>query len=187
LRPTTRIFVFQLNTCGYRPYLKSSLTTGWVCRLQLLMVLVSAVILRSESRGTLDHILLSPIRDSPNLEAQVPVYISPRIRATQLYPPALGSLSFASCDSQGYGGDIRTRFGTDPMKIKSIVQQWMFYCCHARLSGQEFTAMCIATSTERMHREHCFYCCVFVAKFLLRRCLAKFSICHNTLVECKCY
>jgi hypothetical protein len=35
---------------------------GRVCRLQLLLVLASAVILGSESRGTRDHILLSQIR-----------------------------------------------------------------------------------------------------------------------------
>jgi hypothetical protein len=33
LRPMTKIFIFQLNTCGYRPYVISSLTRGWVCRL----------------------------------------------------------------------------------------------------------------------------------------------------------
>jgi hypothetical protein len=37
-----------------------------------MLVLASAVILESESRGTKDHILLSQIRDSPNLEGQVP-------------------------------------------------------------------------------------------------------------------
>jgi hypothetical protein len=37
LRPTTRIFIFQLNTCGYSPYVTSCLTRGWVCRLQLLL------------------------------------------------------------------------------------------------------------------------------------------------------
>jgi hypothetical protein len=37
---------------------------GRFCRLQLLLVLASAVILGSESRGTLDHILLSQIWDS---------------------------------------------------------------------------------------------------------------------------
>jgi hypothetical protein len=42
------------------------------------MDLASAVILGSESRGTRDHISLSQIRDSPNLEGQVPVFISPR-------------------------------------------------------------------------------------------------------------
>jgi hypothetical protein len=49
-------------------------------RLQLLLDLASAVILRSESRGTHDHILLSPIRDSPNLE----------VRSPYLYPPGTG-------------------------------------------------------------------------------------------------
>jgi hypothetical protein len=28
-RPTTRIFIFLLNTCGYIPYVTSSLTRGW--------------------------------------------------------------------------------------------------------------------------------------------------------------
>jgi hypothetical protein len=79
---------------------------GRVCRLQLLMAITSADILRSESRGTHDHILLSQIRDSPN---QVPVFISPRNRAAQLYPHALGSLFVASYDSQSYGGGIRPR------------------------------------------------------------------------------
>jgi hypothetical protein len=54
-----------------------SLTRGRICRLQPLLVLVRAVILRSESFGTHDHILLSQIRESPNLEGQVPVFISP--------------------------------------------------------------------------------------------------------------
>jgi hypothetical protein len=36
----------------------------WVCRLQLLLALASAVILRSEFHGTRDHILLSQIRNS---------------------------------------------------------------------------------------------------------------------------
>jgi hypothetical protein len=42
---------------------------GWICRLDLLLALASTVILRSDSRGARDHILLSQIRDSPNLEA----------------------------------------------------------------------------------------------------------------------
>jgi hypothetical protein len=65
-------FIFQLNTCGYSHYVTSSLTRGWICSLQLLLVLASAVIFRSDSNGTRDHILLSQIRDSPNVESQVP-------------------------------------------------------------------------------------------------------------------
>jgi hypothetical protein len=80
LRLTTNNFSFQLNICGYSPYVTSSLTKGWVCRLQLLLVLASSVILMSESRGTHEHILLSQIRDSPKLENQIPVCISPRNR-----------------------------------------------------------------------------------------------------------
>jgi hypothetical protein len=36
--------------------------------------------------------------------AQVPLFISPRNRVAQLYTPALGALSIAFYDSQGYGG-----------------------------------------------------------------------------------
>jgi hypothetical protein len=100
LRLTTSNFIFQLNTCGYSPYVTSPLTSKWVCCLQLLLVLARAVILRSESRGTHDHILLSQIRDSPNLPSQVPVFISPRNRVVRLYPQAVGSLFVASYDSQ---------------------------------------------------------------------------------------
>jgi hypothetical protein len=56
---------------------------------------------RSETRRTHDHILLSQIRDAPNLEGQVPVVISPRNRVARLYPPALGFFSVAFYDSKG--------------------------------------------------------------------------------------
>jgi hypothetical protein len=82
-----QIFYFQLNTCGYSPYVTSSLTRGWVCHLQLLLGLASTVIHGSKSRGTHDHILLSQILDSPNLEDQVPVLISPRNTVDQLVLP----------------------------------------------------------------------------------------------------
>jgi hypothetical protein len=86
LKPTTSIFFFQLNTCGYSPYVTSTLTKGWVCRLQLLLLLASSAILRSETRGTHDHILLPQILDYPNLKGQGPAFISPRKRVAQLYP-----------------------------------------------------------------------------------------------------
>jgi hypothetical protein len=80
---------------------------GWVCRLKLLLILASAVILRSESHGAYDRIILSQIRGCQNLKGQVPVFISPRNRVTRLYPQALGSIFVVSYDSQGYGGGIR--------------------------------------------------------------------------------
>jgi hypothetical protein len=59
--------------------------------LQLLLGLANVVILRSESHGTHDQILLSQIRDSPNLECQVP-----QEQGGLVYPQALGSLLVAS-------------------------------------------------------------------------------------------
>jgi hypothetical protein len=56
------ITVRQLRVCWYGAL---SLTKEKVCRIQLLLVLASEVILWSESIGTRDHILLSQIRDSP--------------------------------------------------------------------------------------------------------------------------
>jgi hypothetical protein len=80
---------------------------GLACRLQLLLALASAVILRSESRVTHGHILMYQIRDSPNLDGQVPVFISTRKMVARLYPQALGSLFIASYDLQVYAGGIR--------------------------------------------------------------------------------
>jgi hypothetical protein len=84
LRLTTSNFILQLNTCCYSLYVPSYLTRGWVCRLHLLLVLARAVLLRPESRGTHDHILPSQIRDSPSLEGQVTIFISPRILLCRL-------------------------------------------------------------------------------------------------------
>jgi hypothetical protein len=86
--PWDPLFLLPQNTCGYRPYVISSLTRGWVCRLQLLLTLASAVILKWESRGTHDHILQSQIRDSPNLEGW-PNY-TPRHWVPFSSPPTTG-------------------------------------------------------------------------------------------------
>jgi hypothetical protein len=60
---------------------------GRVCLLYMLLTLSSAVFLGSESLGTRDHILLSPIWDFPFV---------------------------ASYDSQGHGAGIRPRLHTGP-------------------------------------------------------------------------
>jgi hypothetical protein len=112
------------------------MTRERVCRLQLLLVLASVVILESESRGIHDHILLFHIRDSPNLESQVPVFISPRNRVAQLYPQALGSHFVASCDSQGYGGGIRTRLSAGHCLSWQIQSQSQSYVTTEGSVGQ---------------------------------------------------
>jgi hypothetical protein len=109
-------FIFQLNTFGHSPYATSSLRRGWVCHLKLLLVFASAVILRSECCGTHDHILLSQICDSPNLDGQVSGFISPRNRVAWLYPQALGSLFITPYNLQGYGGGTWPRLHTGSPK-----------------------------------------------------------------------
>jgi hypothetical protein len=143
LRPKTRIFVSQLNTCGYSPHAISSLTRGWDCRLQLLLVLVSAVILRSESRGTHDHILLSQIWDSPNLEGQVPVFISPQDQGGPVIAPGTWFLFHRLLRF----AEIRGRYSTPPPH--GIFRK------HTR-----YPAMVI----YEPHRKHLFlYCCIYSA------------------------
>jgi hypothetical protein len=86
LRPTTSIS-FQLNTCGYSSYVTSSLTRGWVCRLQLLLAVASAVIFVSESRTTYftvwDSRLLQP--GGPGFR----IYI-PQEQGSPVIPPSTG-------------------------------------------------------------------------------------------------
>jgi hypothetical protein len=120
LRLTTNNLIFQLNTCGYSPYVISSLSRGWVCRLQLLPVLDRVVFLRSVSRGTHDNMLLSQIQDSPKLEGKVPIFISPQKGVVQF-------IFVASYDSQGYAGSIRPRLHTGDWLY--ILQGWdnLFY------------------------------------------------------------
>jgi hypothetical protein len=63
---------------------------GRVCNL-LVHLLHRAVTLGSKSLRTHDQILLSQIRESPNMENRVPVFKSSRHRVSQLYTRALGS------------------------------------------------------------------------------------------------
>jgi hypothetical protein len=89
------ITVIQFQVCWYGAL---SLTRRQVCRLQLLLILVSVVILGSESHGTRNHILLSQIQTC---------------------------LFVASYDSQGYGGGIRPHLHTGRtilVKIKVILR-----------------------------------------------------------------
>jgi hypothetical protein len=62
----------------------------------LLLALANTVILGFESHGTHDHILLSHTGDFPNLEGQVPIFISTRNRVAQLYLQAMGSFVVTS-------------------------------------------------------------------------------------------
>jgi hypothetical protein len=84
LRLTTRDIFVNWTIAVFSPYVTSSLTRGYVCRLRLLLAVASAVIFGSESRGTHDHILLSQIRDTPQ----------PGGRSPYLYPTGTGWPSY---------------------------------------------------------------------------------------------
>jgi hypothetical protein len=81
-----------LRVCWYE---ELSVTRGRVCHLQLLLALTSAVILRSNFRGTRGHILLSHIRDFPfrhllrlaglRWRYSTPLWISPSIYVITYY------------------------------------------------------------------------------------------------------
>jgi hypothetical protein len=73
-------FLFQLNTCGYSPYVTSSLTRG-VCRLQFLLVLASAVILRSESRGPMTTFYCLRFETPPTWRVRSPYLYLPEIES----------------------------------------------------------------------------------------------------------
>jgi hypothetical protein len=132
-----------VNTCGYRPYVTSSLTRGWIYRLQLLLALASAVILGSESRRTHDRTLLSQIRDCPNLDSQVPITgwpsYTPRhwvhfgcllrlagLRWKYSNPPPHGVFPSVSSDSAGLGSSLYS-LGSVPTENTA---SWQFPCCY---------------------------------------------------------
>jgi hypothetical protein len=84
------------------------------------------LIRRFESRRTHD-ILLFQIGNSPNLEGQVPVFVTPRNMVALLYPQVPGSLFVASYDSQGYGGGIRPRLHmrtVSPIAYTPFIRVW---------------------------------------------------------------
>jgi hypothetical protein len=112
------VTVRQLRVCWCGA---PSLTRGRVCSLQLLLVLASAVILGSKSRGTHGHILPSQIWEIHQPGSKGPSIYNSRNRVAQLYPQALGSLFVAPHDSQGYGGGIRTRLDA------GFYPSWLLY------------------------------------------------------------
>jgi hypothetical protein len=101
------IFFRQFRVCYF---VAPSLTRGRVCNLLLLLVLASAVPLGSESRGTRDHILLSKFLRILQPGGPGPRIYIPQEQGGPDIPPALGSLSVASYDSQG----LRWRYSIPP-------------------------------------------------------------------------
>jgi hypothetical protein len=81
------IFFRQLRVCYF---VVPSLTRGRVCNLLLLLVLASAVPLRSESRGTQSHILLSQFLRLPQPRGPGPCICIPQEQNGPDIPPGTG-------------------------------------------------------------------------------------------------
>jgi hypothetical protein len=64
------------------------------------------------------------IWDSPNLEGQVPVFISPRNRVVQLYPRAVGSLYVVSYDSTNTCRLVLLRNGLSRERSLFLLLRW---------------------------------------------------------------
>jgi hypothetical protein len=108
-----------------------SLTRGWVCRLQMLPVLASAIIFGFESRGTRDHILLSQIRD---LHFRRLLRLA-RLRCRYSNPPPHGIYDWAThiVSSQTHRRHIRCQ----AIDICENIENTAFFIV--------FTARCTAT------------------------------------------
>jgi hypothetical protein len=94
-----------------RYFVTPSLTRGRVCNLlynRFWALPEQSLLFRNPAELT--AIFYCLIWDSPNLEGQVPLFISPRNRVAQVYPRALGSLFVASYDSQG----LRWKYSNPP-------------------------------------------------------------------------
>jgi hypothetical protein len=83
------ITVRQLRACWCGA---PSVTRGRVCNLQLLMVLASEVIRRSQSHGTHDdvRIILSQIRESPTWNVKSTYFFIPQENGRPVLPPGTG-------------------------------------------------------------------------------------------------
>jgi hypothetical protein len=84
---TLEIFFRQLRVCYF---VAPSLTRGRVCNLLLLLVIASAVLLGSQSRGTHDDILLSQFLRLPQPGGPGPRIYIPQEQGGPVIPPGTG-------------------------------------------------------------------------------------------------
>jgi hypothetical protein len=176
-RDSRPVFFFCLtNTCRYSPYVISSLTRGCVCHLQLLLVLARAIILRSEYSGTHDHILLSQIREPPNLDGQVPVFLRTILSL---------SLSLSHIATDGQSVCLSWYRAPSGAHDQIFVTVWQFLFCLWggrplwREGGSVFCSRTILTlslayniSARTTYRTQLFHCCSPNVALLRIWCLA---------------
>jgi hypothetical protein len=82
---------FQLITRGSSPYVTSSLMRGWVCHLQLLLVLASAIILSPSPAGLITYFIVSNSTLPQPGGRGTRIYI-PQEQGGPVIPPGIGFL-----------------------------------------------------------------------------------------------
>jgi hypothetical protein len=119
----------------------SSLRRWWICRLQLLLVLASAVILRSESRGTHDHIYCLRFKDPPTWRAM----------SSYLYPPGTGRSS--------YTPRHWVPFSSPPTTRRATVEVFEPASTRVPLLSFHYILSTIRHGSHRKHSTQQFFCC----------------------------
>jgi hypothetical protein len=172
-------FSFQLNTCGYSPYVISSLTRGWVYRLQLLMGLASAVILGSKSRGTPDHTV-------PDMRLPQPVGLGPRIYISQEQGGPITPRHWVPVSSSPTTRRARWRYSNPPPHGFHLVWHmylWLKEMIRDFYKIPDITLKIIVDALIIMitTRSSCFNIKMLWLIFVIRRCV--FSILLETLTS----
>jgi hypothetical protein len=134
---------------------------------------------------THDHVLLSQIREFPNLEGQVPVFVSPRNRMGRLYLQAPGSLFVASYDSTetvpcsvSYNWYNKTLSVTDLIEyIKLDVWLFMFRSLGSILRGMTMKGNQLCIVIDLKFWFTLIRCKMFIKIFVKRFC------CKNTAIQ----
>jgi hypothetical protein len=89
-------------------FVAPSLTRGRICNILLMLILNSAVCSGLSPMGFKTIFYCPNSWDSPNLESQVPVFISPRNMVAEIYHQSLGSFSVISYTLHGILSSLYT-------------------------------------------------------------------------------
>jgi hypothetical protein len=106
----------QLNPCGHSPYVTSSLTRGWVCRLQLLLVLTSRVILGPSPADLITILYCLRFETPQTWMARSPCYI-PQEQGGAVIPPCTG---FPFHRPLRFAG-LRWRYTNSPSRVFLVI------------------------------------------------------------------
>jgi hypothetical protein len=122
---------------------------GWVCCIQLLLALTSAVILVSKSSGTHDHISLSQIQDSPSWRARSP-YLYPAGRGWPSHTPRYWVLfSSPPTTRRAMMEEFKpTSCFQDNSSARTMQKTQLLYCCRGMFTTLLHSNSCGADHIE---------------------------------------